>query len=159
MCTNQSNAFNEKQAVFEEINNWARHINSAIWLITSFFIALNFMAIKIVFSDLGKCYAKSYFGGLCLQQRLFLGIVVFMTLWLIPALCVLSAMATTEKLSSLLKNPDSIRMQVLSEKLTLRCDDYKEVLKAIRFPCGWIIAAFTVLFLLAWIWIFFYFIP
>jgi len=148
--------------VFEQIHNWARHINNATWLITSFFIALNFMAIRIVFSDLGKCYIEGHFAGLPGWKRLFLVLFVFVMLWLIPALCVLSAMAITEKLRPLLKEPgkpDSGQRPDLSEALRLRCADAKRVLKAITFPYGWIIAAFTILILAAWIWIFFYFIP
>lgn len=148
--------------VFEQIHNWARHINNATWLITSFFITLNFMAIRIFFSDLGKCYIKGHFAGLPGWKRLFFVFFVFVTLWLIPALCVLSAMAITEKLRPLLKNsakPDSRQRPDLSEALRLRGADFKKVLKAITFPYGWIIAAFTILILVAWIWIFFCFIP
>ena len=158
-ATNPDN-FNEKDAVFKEINTWARHIGNSVWLITSFFIALNFMAIKIVFSDLDKCYIKSHFESLCCWERLFLVFVVFATLWLIPTLCVLRVMAISNKLSSLLKKaPDSLQIKKMHDKLGEHAD-YKKVLKEIiKFPYSWITIAFTILFLLAWIWIFFYFIP
>ena len=158
-ATNPDN-FNEKEAVFKEINTWARHIGNSVWLITSFFIALNFMAIKIVFSDLDKCYIKSHFESLSWSERLFFVFVVFTTLWLIPTFSVLIVMAISNKLSSLLKKEHhSLQINDLSEALGLKRADFKKALKGIIFPYSWITIAFTILFLLAWIWIFFYFIP
>lgn len=158
-ATNPGN-FNEKEAVFKEINTWARHISNSVWLITSFFIALNFMAIKIVCSDLGKSYIKCHFDSLFWWQRLFLVFVVFVPLCLIPTLCVLRVLANSNKLASLLeKAPDSLQIKKMYDKLGERAKLKDDVVDGIKFPYGRITTAFTILFLLAWIWIFFYFIP
>lgn len=158
MCANQSNAFNEKQAVFGEIFTWLRHISNSVWLVTSFFIGLNLAVIKTVLSNLDNSQIRYFLGCLTCGERIFLAVLIYTILWLIPALCVLFMMAISAKLPSLLESgSDSLKITKLYE--TLGSVRLKDALEGIKFTYGWIITAFTILFLLAWIWIFFYSIP
>ena len=158
MCANPDN-FNEKQSVFNEIFTWARHINTSVWLVTSFFVGLNLVVIKTVLSNLDNSKIRYFLGCLTCGERIFLAVLIFMILLLIPAYCVLRMMAISSKLPSLLKSgPDSLKITNLYQKLG-EPTGLKDVVEGIKFTYGWITAAFTILFLLAWIWIFFYSIP
>jgi len=154
---------NEKQMMFEQIHNWARFGTNAAWLMTSFFIFLNFFAIKIVLSDLGRCYVESHFADLRGSIRIILTFVIFAVLWLIPSLCILTTLVIARRLSFLIRNStksDFGQRPDLSEALGFRWADLKKILvEAIIAPYGWVILGFTILFLGMWIWIFFYFIP
>lgn len=150
--------FNEKQAVFEEIFTWLRHINNSVWLITSFFIGLNLATLKTMFSKSDNSKIVDFLKCLTCEKRIFLAVLIFTALWLIPAFCVLRLMTTSNKLSSLLeKGLDSLQITKLYNKLGERAR-LTEVLEGTKYPYGRIITAFTILFLYAWIWTF-YFIP
>lgn len=187
MCTNPNTTatnpdnFNEKEAVFEQAHTWARNVNSSIWLITSFFIGLNLVVIKTVLSNSDNSQVKDFLECLTCGQRGFLAILIFTTLWLIPALCALIMMIVSENLYFFLKSTDPFTSEHLCRALkwtepivstepnsslsTFRTlilktrkifDISIRVLSTIRFPLGLVIAMFTIFFGVAWWWIFFY---
>lgn len=104
MCTNANTTttnpdnFNEEKAVLEQAHIWIRNVNNSTWLITSFFIGLNLVALTTVLSNLRKPQIKGFLEYLTYGEREFLALLIFATLWLIPAFCALTMMRVGEKL-------------------------------------------------------------
>ena len=162
MSANHPNAFNEKQAVLEEIHNWARHVDNYIWICGSFFIVLNLTVIKVVLCDLDKCFLSRYFFMLTRWVRLVLAIAVFVILWLIPFLMTLGTAVVSENLKNRMKKAQnslaSLKIQNLNTAFESRYNPI-ELLKQLKYPFVILMALFTIIFLLTWVWIFCRFIP
>lgn len=158
MCTNPNNTatnpdnFNEKESVYKEIFTWAQHINNSIWLITSFFIGLNLVVIKTVLSNSENSHVKDFLEQLTCGQQILLAITIFVALWLIPAYTALTMMVISGNLYSFVKSTGPFTLEKLCEEL--KFTGPRKVFSIIRTPFGFIIASFTVLFGLAWLWIF-----
>lgn len=195
MCANPNTTpanpdnFHDTKAVFDQANNWARNVNSSIWLITSFFISLNLIVIETVLSNSENSHVKYFLGDLTCGQQILLAIMIFVALWLIPAVTALILMVISKNLYSFVKSRVPFTPKYLSIALTLawpevsqnedsqnedsqnpesslstfenqilkkptKSEIFIKVLKTIKTPFGLIIASFTVLFGLVWLWIF-----
>ena len=157
MSDNQSdnNIFNnEKQIVLEEINRWGRTINNIVWIVTSFFIALNFLLIRSTFHKPISYFIMNNPWWL----NLILIIFVLLLLWIIPVLFVLSMIVISKNLSDLFYY-DSLKIRNLKSKLEFKHRrDKKKVWELIKFPWKsiknypwtWILFAFTVFLFFIW---------
>jgi len=142
----------EEQAVSTEIHNWARHINNVVWLVTSFFITLNFIVISKILSDSVRDCLYLLDGW----ETLLLLFIVFLSLWLVPASCVVSLLIISEKLHELLNRCVVQQKEDLEDELKFHFSDFKRFFMVIKEPWGWIIIAFTIFFGLIWTWIFYF---
>lgn len=162
MSENQvdDNTFNDKKrTAFEEINEWARHINNIIWIVTSFFVALNFAVIRSAFHE----PITKYLNDKCWWLNLLLFSFAFLLLWIVPVLFILSMIRVSSNLYDLLKKGSFGTKDLANElKADLKADSKADfIIKTVKFlwkleyPWVWIILAFTFFFLGAWILVFF----
>lgn len=141
----------EKRIVLGEINSWLRNINNTVWIVTSFFITLNFLIIRSTFYKPVSCFIKNS----CFLQNLLLISLVLFLLWIVPVLFILSMIIISEELYNLIKS-DSLEIKKFAEvsKFDLRKDiKIKKVYRAIKLPWGWILIALTAFFFVSWVWI------
>lgn len=146
---------NEKQIVLEEISRWGRTINNTVWIVTSFFIALNFLLIRSTFYEPISCFIMNNH----LLINLILIIFVLLLLWIIPVLFVLSMIVISKNLSDLFYY-DSLKIRNLKSKLEFNHKrKRREVWELIRFPrksiknypWTWILFALTLFFIGSWV--------
>lgn len=160
MCTNQSNAFNEKQAVFEEINRWQRYLTSTLWIITSFFISLNLLIIREAMKcPINNVVERSVVWG-------FVFTILCILEWALPT----SLIIITLKVAGLVENKANNVLHIdnftknlafkwrgdfFNEKFFSKKFFSKKVGEAVIKPWGIINTAFTLVFISTW-WILIY---
>jgi Ni,Fe-hydrogenase I cytochrome b subunit len=138
----------EERIVFEEINKWLRNINNIVWIVTSFFITLNFLAIRSAFyKPISDFLAYHSF-----WQNSLLIIIVLFLLWIIPVLFSFAMIVVSKKLYNLINSHLSIDALKSALKFDLYSDT-KNLYEAAKYPWAWIIIALTIFFIVIWIWI------
>lgn len=162
MGDNQSNSNildDKNRIVLEEINRWGRTINNIVWIVTSFFITLNFLIIRSTFSkDISYFIMNNTF-----LLNLLLIFSAYLLLWIIPFLFVLSMIVISQNLFDLFYY-DSLKIRNLKSKLSFKprrdkkklCELIIKPCKSIKYyPWTWILFALTVFLFFIWVWILF----